>query len=259
MGNLASLAYRLDPAQMARGAGIELDPWQSKLVRSHSSRILINCSRQSGKSTTVSVIADHTAFYQDDSLILLLSPSLRQSGELFRKCLDVYRDLGKPIPADSENKLSLELENGSRIISLPGTEGTTRPDELYMSVRPMLAVSGGRLIVLSSPYGARGFFYEAYKRIQEDKKAMRLIDNNDTFYDLVNNKNKSESNWEYYEVPATECPRITPEFLAEEQEDMGDWWFQQEYMCKFNDMQTAAFRSEDIEQIVKPGLEVWDI
>jgi phage terminase large subunit-like protein len=249
MGNdLQSLAYRLDPVQMAKGAGLELDPWQSKLVRSQSQRILINCSRQSGKSTTVSVIADHTAFYQDDSPILLLSPSLRQSGELFRKCLNVYRDLGKPVPADSENKLSLELENGSRIISLPGTEGTTRgfsgvklliideaskvPDELYMSVRPMLAVSGGRLIVLSSPFGARGFFYEAYKK---------------------------RENWEYYEIPATECPRITPKFLAEEKENMGDYWYEQEYMCKFNDVQTAAFRSEDIEQIVNPKLEMWDL
>lgn len=246
--SLTSLAYRLDPVQMAKGAGIDLDPWQSKLVRSQAPRILINCSRQTGKSTTVSVIADHTAFYQDSSPILLLSPSLRQSGELFRKCLDVYRSLGKPVPADSENKLSLELENGSRIISLPGTEGTTRgfsgvklliideaskvPDELYMSVRPMLAVSGGRLIVLSSPFGARGFFYEAYK---------------------------NRHNWEYYEVPATDCPRITQEFLDEEKENMGEWWFNQEYMCKFMDSQSSAFRSEDVEQIIKKGLPTWDL
>lgn len=248
MSSLSSLAYRLDPVQMAKGAGLELDPWQAKLARSRANRILINCSRQSGKSTTVSVVANHTALYQPESPILLLSPSLRQSGELFRKCLDVYRALGKPVAADSENRLSLELENGSRIISLPGKEGTTRgfsgvklliideaskvPDELYMSVRPMLAVSGGRLIVLSSPFGARGFFYEIYKNRQ---------------------------NWEYYEIPATECPRISMEFLEEEKENMGEYWFNQEYMCKFLDAQTAAFRAEDIEQIVKPGLEMWDL
>jgi hypothetical protein len=248
VSNLNSLAYRLDPVQMARGAGLELDPWQSKLARSQSSRILINCSRQSGKSTVVSVVADHTAFYEDNSLILLLSPSLRQSGELFRKCLDVYRSLDKPIPADSENKLSLELENGSRIVSLPGKEGTTRgfsgvrlliideasqvPDELYMAVKPMLAVSGGRLIVLSSPFGARGFYYDLYK---------------------------SREHWEYYEIPATQCPRISKEFLAEEKREKGEYWFDQEYMCKFLDAQTAAFRSEDIQQIIKPGMETWDL
>jgi phage terminase large subunit-like protein len=238
----------LDPVIMARNAGIELDPWQSKLVRSKSSKILVNCSRQTGKSTTVSVLADHTAFYKSESTILLLSPSLRQSGELFRKCLDVYQDLGKPIPADSENKLSLTLDGGSRIVSLPGKEGTVRgfsavdlliideasrvPEELYAAVTPMLAVSNGRLVLLSTPFGTRGFFYEAYK-----------------------NKHR----WEYYEVPATECPRISKEFLDNEREERGDWWFQQEFMCKFMDSQTSAFRSEDIEQIVKPGLEVWDI
>ena len=111
-------------------------------------------------------------------------------------------------------------------------EASKVPDELYMSVRPMLAVSGGRLIVLSSPFGARGFFYEAWKNRQ---------------------------NWEYYEVPATDCPRITPEFLAEEKENMGERWFLQEYMCKFLDAQTAAFRAEDVEQIVKPGIETWDL
>lgn len=246
--SLSSLAYRLDPVQMARGAGLELDPWQAKLVRSQASRLLLNCSRQSGKSTTVSVVVNHTALYEDNAPILLLSPSLRQSGELFRKCLDVYRALGKPVAADSENKLSLELENGSRIISLPGKEGTTRgfsgvklliideaskvPDELYMSVRPMLAVSGGKLILLSSPFGARGFYYEAYK---------------------------NRCNWEYYEIPATQCSRISKEFLAEEKENMGEYWFEQEYMCKFLDAQSSAFRSEDIECIVKTGLTEWDL
>ena len=246
--DLQSLAYRLDPVQMARGAGLELDPWQCDLARSQASRILLNCSRQSGKSTIVSVIADHTAFYQSESPVLLLSPSLRQSSELFRKCLDVYRALGRPVPADAENRLSLELNQGSRIVSLPGKEGTIRgfsgvklliideasqvPDELYMSVRPMLAVSGGRLIVLSSPFGARGFYYEAYK---------------------------NRKDWEYYEVPATECPRISKEFLEEEKKNIGLFWYEQEYMCKFLDSQTAAFRSEDIEQIVKHDLSVWDI
>jgi len=253
--SLNSLAYRLDPALMARAAGLELDPWQSMLVRSQASRVLVNCSRQTGKSTTTAVLADHTAFYQDGSTVLLLSPSLRQSAELFNKCLSVYRSLDRPIPANAENKLSLDLENGSRIVSLPGKEGTVRgfsavdlliideasrvPDELYMAVAPMLAVSGGRLILLSTPFGTRGFYYEAYKNRLEDR---------------LNGKP-----WEYYEVPATECKRIPPEFLEEQKESMGEWFFMQEFMCKFMDSQTSAFRSEDIEQIVKHDLSVWDI
>jgi len=236
----------LDPVIMARRAGLELDPWQAKMVRSQEKRILVCCSRQSGKSTTTAVLADHTAFYEPDSTILLLSPSLRQSGELFRKCLEVYRSLDKPVSAEAETALRLELENGSRIVSLPGKEGTVRgiskvklliideasrvPDELYMAVTPMLAVSGGRLVLLSTPWGTRGFYYEMYK-----------------------NRHK----WDYYEVPATECPRISAEFLEEERESKGEWFFMQEFMCKFMDSESSAFRSEDIEQIVKPGIETW--
>src|SRR5258708_6493387 len=115
VASLSSLAMALDPVQMARGAGIEPDMWQADLLRSQSSRILVNCSRQSGKSTTTATLADHTAFYEPESTILLLSPSLRQSGELFRKCMDVYRALDRPIPSEAETALKLELENESRI------------------------------------------------------------------------------------------------------------------------------------------------
>jgi len=242
------LAMALDPVAMARSAGLVLDPWQAKLTRSQSSRILVNCSRQSGKSTTTAALADHTAFYEPDSPILLLSPSLRQSSELFRKCLEIYRALGRPVKADAESALRLELENGSRIISLPGKEGTVRgiskvklliideasrvPDELYKAVRPMLAVSGGRLILLSTPWGTRGFYHQEWQR--RDK-------------------------WDYYEVTAHDCPRISKEFLEEEKETMGEWYYAQEYLCKFMDNETAAFRSEDIEHIVKPGVATWDL
>lgn len=240
------LAMALDPVQLAYAAGITPDPWQADFLRSQSQRILLNCSRQVGKSTTTATLSIHTAFYEDNSLILLLSPSLRQSQELFRKCLDVYRALNRPVPAEAENALSLELENGSRIVSLPGKEETIRgmsgvrllvideasrvKDALYKSVRPMLAVSGGRLVLLSSPFGARGFFYEAFK---------------------------ARNDWDYYEIPATKCPRITPEFLEEEKASMGEWWFLQEYMCQFLDAQTSAFRTEDIECIVSREVETW--
>lgn len=243
-----SLAMALDPVVMARQAGFDPDPWQARLLRSTSQRILINCSRQVGKSTTTGALASHTALYQPGSLTLLLSPSQRQSQELFRKTLDVYRSLDRPVPPQAENALSLELENGSRVVSLPGKEGTIRgmsgvtlllideasrvPDALYYSVRPMLAVSGGRLVLLSSPFGTRGFFYEEWK---------------------------ARSGWDYYEVPATECPRITEEFLEEERAKLGDFWFSQEYMCQFNDAVGAAFRSEDIERIIKPEVEQWNL
>jgi hypothetical protein len=113
------LACALDPVELARRAlGLEPDPWQARLLRSAASRILVNCSRQSGKSTTAGEMAVHAALYEPGALVLLLSPTLRQSGLLFRKALDVYRGLGQPVPAESETALQLHLETGSKIISL---------------------------------------------------------------------------------------------------------------------------------------------
>lgn len=237
---------RRDPVMLSRRAGLEPDPWQADVLRSTAPRLLLNCSRQSGKSTTVGTLAVWTALYTPAALVLLLSPTLRQSSELFKKALAVYQALGRPVPAESESALQLELENGSRIVSLPGKEGTVRgysgvdllaldeaawiPDSLYMSVRPMLAVSGGRLIAMSTPHGTRGFFYEAWK---------------------------SGAGWDRTEVPASRCPRIPPEFLAEELEAMGEWWYQQEYACQFIDAQTQAFRSEDIDVAFRGEVQPW--
>lgn len=242
------LAQALDPAQFAAAAGLTPDPWQARVLRSTSPRLLLNCSRQSGKSTISSVLAIHTAIYQPRSLTLLLSPSLRQSGELFKKMIATYRALGRPVAPETESKLALELENGSRIVSLPGSEGTVRgfsgvdllvideaarvAGDLYSAVRPMLAVSGGRLLALSTPHGSRGWWYEAWR---------------------------SAEPWERYEVPASECPRISAAFLEEERRTIGEFWFRQEYGCEFLDAQSQAFRREDIDRAFDQEIDAWTL
>src|SRR5215217_3394818 len=196
------LRLALDRVAFAEKLGIVPDGWQGDFLRSSADRVLLNCSRQSGKSTMSALIALHRALYHPGSLMLCLAPTLRQSQELFGKVANFYRDLGRPVPAQGERKLSLELENGSRIVTLPGSEKTIRgfsdaalllvdeasrvDDGLYYAIRPMLAVSGGLLMMLSTPYGKRGVLYEEWTRGE---------------------------GWERYEVPASECPRIPAEFL----------------------------------------------
>ena len=170
------LRLALDRIAFAEKLGIIPDGWQEDFLRSSADRVLLNCSRQSGKSTMSAVIALHRAFYHPGSLILCLAPALRQSQELFGKIAGFYRDLGRPVAPQGERKLSLELENGSRIVTLPGSEKTIRGfsgaalllvDEasrvdggLYYAVRPMLDVSGGGLMLLSTPFGKRGIFHQ---------------------------------------------------------------------------------------------------
>src|ERR671937_1135802 len=173
------LAFALDPSLILEARGLAPDPWQRALLLAHDRQILLNASRQSGKSTVVSALALHTALFTPGALVLLLSPSQRQSAEIFRKVLDAYKALRQPLPARYKTQLRLELVNGSRVLCLPGREDTIRsfggvsllvldeaariPDDLYRSVRPMLAASQGRLVALSTPFGQRGWFYEEWQ------------------------------------------------------------------------------------------------
>jgi hypothetical protein len=226
---------RRDPGQVMLAAGMTPDPWQQRVLDSQAPRMIMLAARQMGKSSVAAALALRTALLQPRSPVLLLSPTLRQSGEIFRKVLDVFNALGRPVAVTAESALRLELANGSRIISLPGTEGTVRgysgvamliideaarvDDPLYFAVRPMLAVSQGRLVALSTPFGKRGWFYEEWS---------------------------GTGDWERVRITADQCPRITPEFLAEERRALGERYHRQEYFCSFEEVIDAVFSSADI-------------
>jgi hypothetical protein len=240
VGLALDLAAGLDPVHLARAVGLAPDPWQLAALRSAAPRCLWNCCRQSGKTTIAAVLACHQALYAPGTLTLLVSPSERQSKEAFKKVLAVYGATGRPVPAESETTLWLELANGSRIVGLPGSEKTTRgysaptlivvdeasrvTDELFHSLTPMLATSGGRLLALSTPAGQRGWWHTAWT--------------------------EGGDAWQRVEVPATACPRISEAFLEAERRGMPDAWWRQEYLCAFAATDDAVFPYEDVQGIV---------
>jgi hypothetical protein len=181
------------------------------------------------------LMALHHALYLPASLVLVLAPALRQSQELFAKIAGFYGSLESPIRPLAVRRLSLDLANASRIVTLPGTEKTIRgfsgasllivdeaarvADELYFAVRPMLAVSGGSLMMLSTPYGKRGIFFEEWSQ---------------------------GHGWERYEVPAYSCPRIPASFLEQERRALPARVYRQEYECSFEETDDQVFSYEDV-------------
>src|SRR4051794_16924060 len=123
---LEMLAAAMDPSLMMGAAGYEPDGWQSDVLRSDARRVLLLCARQLGKSTCVAAKALHTALFDGGALVLLISPSLRQSSELYRKVLTINDAIGRPVGASQESATSLALENGSRVVCLPGNPATVR-------------------------------------------------------------------------------------------------------------------------------------
>jgi hypothetical protein len=230
----------LDALTLAAYAGFTLDDWQRDVLLSDASSTIILASRQAGKSTVSSIRALHRALYTPASLVLLLAPSYRQSKELFRKVKDALAALpfSVAVASESESALELEFTNLSRIVALPGKEATIRgfsgvsllivdeasrvPDELYQAVRPMLAVSGGDILLLSTPFGKRGFFFHEWA--------------------------EGGASWHRAKITATECPRIPREWLEQERRSIGDWWFRQEYLCEFVETIDQVFSYDDIQR-----------
>ncbi len=224
----------------------EPDARQAAVLDSTAKRGILNCTRQWGKSTVLAVKAVHRAWTVAGSLTLVASPSERQSGEFLRKAAEFLGRLGVKRRGDGDNSSSLALPNGSRIVGLPGIESTVRgfsavslllideasrvSDATYKSLRPMLAVGNGDLWLMSTPYGKRGFFYEAWAH---------------------------GDGWERHTAPATECPRIPAEFLEEERREMGTAWFAQEYLCEFVDDGGSWFSREMVDRAFSDDEPLW--
>ena len=219
-------AARRDPVVYAMASGFRPDPWQAAVLRSRHSRLLLNCTRQGGKSTVASYAVSHLATFKAASVQLLVSPSLRQSSLVFAKVRDVLKRSPFTPEIVEENKLSVKLANGSQIFSLPGSEDTIRgytadriiedeaafvDDGLNTAIRPMLAVSGGALWLMSTPNGRRGDFFDAWE---------------------------NGARWEKHSVRAVDVPRIPAEFLEEERRAMGAR-YAQEYECAFIEAATG--------------------
>jgi Terminase large subunit, T4likevirus-type, N-terminal len=225
--------------------GFEADQAQRLVLESEAKRGILNCTRQWGKSTVAAVKAVHRAYSRPGSLVLAASPSERQSAELLRKAAGMVMKLGIAPRSDGDHATSILFPNGSRIVGLPGSEGTVRgfsavslllideaarvEDAMYKALRPMLAVGGGDLWMMSTPWGKRGFFYDEWEHGGEE--------------------------WTRVSVTGPECERIPGEFLEEERRSLGPAWFAQEYLGEFVDNGTEVFGRGLVEGALDDGLE----
>ena len=108
-------------------------------------------------------------------------------------------------------------------------EASRVSEEMYTSVWPMLAVSNGDLWMMSTPFGKRGFFYEEWEH--------------------------GGDRWMRVKAPASECSRITKEFIEEQRSILASDAFRQEYMCEFVGKGAGAFDRDLIEEAITDAVK----
>jgi hypothetical protein len=244
--NLA-IAHGLRPDWFCRDRlGFEPDDWQVKLLRAKSRQVILCMGRQVGKSTIVAALALHTALYRPGALILVIAPSQRQSRELFIKVHTFLGRLEPPETLEEETKLSLMMSNGSRVVVLPGdnprtVRGYSAPelivedeaafvsDETNDALMPMLASTAtGRIVLMSTPYLASGHFYAIWHNGNDD--------------------------WQRFEMPTTECPRVSKEWLEARRRD-DPLRFDREYLCRFGNPEDSLFTVEMLDRMAADDFE----
>jgi len=237
---------RTDPALFARAlANWNPFPYQERLLSDTSKRIVSCWGRQCGKTSTVAIKAVHYAYCNPNVTVLVASPSLRQSMIMFDRILGYIEGnfiLNQALA--KKTRTVIQLLNGSRIVALPCSENLLRgysanlvicdeaafmPEEAIVQVIfPMLSVTDGSAIFLSTPWGKDHFFHKAY----------------------------TDPNYSVHHVKSTECPPIKPEFLEEQKRNMTEEAYRSEYLAEFSESANSFFSQDLIRNCIDNELEL---
>ena len=162
------------------------DKWQREVLE-HEGNITLRTGRQVGKSEVISSKAVKFARDYPGTTTMIIAASQRQSSLLFEKVrghLDLLENERKDIYSEKPTLTKIKLTNGSTIYSLPAgrtgyfirgftidlliaDEAAYIPETVWNAVIPMIAVSRkargmGYIILLSTPFGKGGYFYNSF-------------------------------------------------------------------------------------------------
>jgi hypothetical protein len=90
----------------------------------------------------------------------------------------------------------------------------------------------GEAKALSTPFGKRGWYFDEWT---------------------------SGEGWQRHIIQATECPRISPEFLDSERKSMPRAVFQSEYMCEFTETTDSVFGYDEVMAAISSDVQPLEV
>lgn len=224
------------------------DPWQREalfhLVTLRENSLML-CSRKGGKSFCVGAACCLEAY--NGGFALVLSRSDRQAMLVIEYVRSFHRKFNLVEQESPPTAHELKLSNGGHVLALPCREDTIRgyhnvtllvideaariPDPFYGAATPMMDARDGRMVLLSTPFGQRGFFWEEWE-------------------------GKKRQGWKRHRYDWTQCPRLTSEFIRDERDSHGDVWIRQEYELEFCPVTGGFFNVAALEKLCDEEMDL---
>jgi hypothetical protein len=243
ISELRDLAYRVDPARwVCEKLNVTPMAWQNTFLRAPlGGSIIALTARQVGKTTVAAWAMAHTAVTRPGSLSVIACPAQRQSAEAVRRVKGCLEQLG--IKFKSDNVYGLELDNGSRVLALPGSDDSIRgltvdgwiiadeaarlTENLIAALRPMRA---------RRPQARFAMLSTAWSR-------------DDPFWTVWSGDDPS---WIRLKATADAVDLFSDAWLAHERHNLGEAAFKREYLGLPESDQASPFTWELYERATTP-------
>jgi hypothetical protein len=115
---------------------------------------------------------------------------------------------------------------GDNLVALISDESAYTDEEVWPAILPYMATNdSAALLCLSTPRGMNNFFAKQWHE---------------------------GTDWKRFEIPASQCPRISAEYLLQMKETLGPA-FEQEFNCSFLSEESAFFNEAQIRSRIVVG------
>ena len=221
----------------------------------HRFKVVVK-SRQLGLSTLSAAYAVWMALFRKDKTILVIATKLAVAQNFIKKVKVALSGIPKWMwitEITAKNTQAIEFSNGSAIKAVPTSDDAGRSealsllivdeaafirnfDELWKGLYPTLS-TGGRAIIVSTPNGTGGQYYDIY-------------------HNAVNGQNEFNP----IKLPWDVHPERGSEWFENESRNLNKQQIAQELLCDFQASGETFLSSDDIDKLriqIKQPLEKW--